>query len=209
MEVRLGDPGVGKDAGFRGFPPENRALHLTGHRQRSLIIGLGGPRGVSLREGGVSFWIRSDSDSDQEEALWLAGRTTGDRLEPTNTDLYTGLTRSGQVCFCFGDRQFGHWLISPQKVRDGKWHHVAASWGPKTLDLFVDSQLVARDGAPEPSEAARLTGRYVRFGKPGLDGREDGAVSFQGWVDEIAMWTRPLTHEEVLHQFESARMTPE
>ena len=50
-----------------------------------------------------------------------------------------------------------------------------------------------------------FSGRYVRFGKPSSQMGERRVQPFTGWVDEIALWNRPLTHAEVHHQYQSAR----
>lgn len=205
LEVQVGRPGVGSLGDFPGFPSDNPAIFLTGHPHKSTIIGLTGPRGVSRREGAVSFWIRSEEGRQSDQILWLAGRAWGENKMPETSYLHTRLTESGRVLFFIENEADDVELSSARRLSDGKWHHLAASWGPKAVTLFVDGHLVAQDLETRNFKDEFLKGRYVRFGKPGRDLSEQGFEAFRGWVDEVAMWNRPLTHEEVQAQFEAAR----
>jgi hypothetical protein len=81
---------------------------------------------------------------------------------------------------------------------------VVASWGPESVGLFIDGRLVAQDRGKRILREGSFRGRYVRFGKPSRD-MEAKVNPFTGWVDEIALWDRPLTEAEVAIQFEAAR----
>ena len=70
--------------------------------------------------------------------------------------------------------------------------------------LFVDGKLAASDEDSCVLLEGTLVGRYVRFGKPSSDLRDRGMIPFTGWVDELAIWNRPLSHVEVKQQFQSA-----
>jgi len=197
--------GVGNQGTYGGFEETNRSVYLSGDPEKSTIFGLSGPRGVLRREGAVSFWIRSLPGGPAEQVLWLAGQSQSGLREPEESFLHTRLTRKGRLCFSVKNEGDDVELISARSLSNGAWHHVVASWGPASVDLFVDGKLVARDQEARQFKEGVLTGRYVRFGKPGSDLRRRGFEPFRGWVDEIAMWNRPLTHEEVLHYYESAR----
>ena len=96
-------------------------------------------------------------------------------------------------------------LSSTRSIVDGQWHHVAASWGSSAVDLYVDGKRVAHDDDFRILQEGVFSGRYVRFGKPSAAMSHRRVQAFTGWVDEIALWNRPLTNVEVHHQFHSAQ----
>jgi hypothetical protein len=204
LEVTLGEPGLGSGGEFPGVSGENRGIYFTGTEQKSVVFGLGGPDGIHTSEGAVSFWILGDAQSSNSQALWLGGRSTPSGLEPTVTMVHTSLTQNGQVRFCFDIDGEECELNSGRSVLDKRWHHIVASWGASTIDLFLDGKLVGRHHTSSQPIDEKLTGRFVRFGKPGSDLRLAGMVPFKGRLDELATWNRALTHAEVLHQYESA-----
>lgn len=205
LVVTRGEAGPRGAGGFHGFDDENLAVLLTGDAEKSVLLDLDSGRGVSRREGAVSFWIRRPAGLEAGEALWLAGETYSGRITPEQAILFTELTGSGHVRFCIENGKFDVALTSTRSIADGGWHHVVASWGPSSVDLFIDGKLAARDVDSRILKEGTFSGRYVRFGKPSLDLRASGMGVFKGWVDEITLWNRPLSHAEVSRQFQSAR----
>ena len=205
LDVRSGEPGMRRSGGFAGFSETDRALYLDGSSDRSTIYGIDGLHGVNRREGAVSFWIRCPANvRERDEILWLAGPGDGSApLPPDQAILHTALTVSGHVVFEIENEDDDVFLSSSRNVADGRWHQVVASWGPKSVDLYIDGRLAATDSEPRVLGETNFRGRYVRFGKPSLN-QFDRFHSYTGWVDEIALWDRPLTAAEVDIQFRSA-----
>jgi hypothetical protein len=82
-------------------------------------------------------------------------------------------------------------------LRDGAWHFIAAVYDETfTIALFLDGAIVAS--------------RYLWF-STGLDGgaciggRCPGYTPLNGWVDEVALWNRALTAEELAGIFAAGR----
>lgn len=207
--VRGGEPGPGREDGFPGFPGANRSLYLDGSPEQSVVAGIDGLHGVSRKEGAVSFWIRrSPGETARDEILWLAGFGQNENWLPTRAILQTYLTASGRLVFEIENGDADVYLSSSRNIVDERWHQVVASWGPSSVDLYIDGRLAARDNEPRTLEEANLRGRFVRFGKPSWDLRHDFGA-FTGWVDEIALWDRPLSATEVDCQYQSAVGTAE
>ena len=200
--VRGGEPGPGREDGFPGFPGANRSLYLDGSPEQSVVAGIDGLHGVMRREGAVSFWIRrSPGETARDEILWLAGFGQKKKwMPPTQAILQAYLTTSGRIVFEIENGDADVYLSSSRNIVDDRWHQVVASWGPSSVDLFVDGRLTARDVEPRTLEEANLRGRFVRFGKPSLNQTKQ-FHSYTGWVDEIALWDRPLSATEVDCQF--------
>lgn len=205
VTVRQGTPGVGGQGALAGFPVGNRSIYLDGVPSRSVIAGIDGPGGVRLREGAVSFWIRCAPGSDRrDEILWLAGSSHKDATLPKRAMMHSRLRGSGQVEFVIPSGGEDVTLVSDQGVADGQWHHVAVSWEPSSVRLYVDGVRSVSAVRVQQMEEGRSDGRYVRFGKPSGD-LMARFHPFTGWVDEIALWNRPLGDFEVARQFEAAK----
>jgi hypothetical protein len=201
-----GKPGIGNEGRFDGFPDANHATHLSGDPLTSVITKIDIPGGVSREEGGVSFWIRRRQESEREEILWLAGRTPDDAaIFPKEAIMPARLARSGQAEFFIENGKFDILLSSNFSVVDDRWHHVAASWGPSAVELYVDGKRVGRVADFGSLKPGVMQGKYVRFGKPSHELAKEGKQSFSGWVDEIAIWNRPLGRTEIAQQFKAAQ----
>ncbi|MCH7229003.1 LamG-like jellyroll fold domain-containing protein [Haloferula sp. A504] len=205
VAVEGGVAGVGARGALAGFPAGNRALYLDGSPDQSVVAGIDGPGGVRRREGAVSFWIRRVPGAERrDEILWLAGDTSRDVNVPDRAMIHTRLSRTGHLEFVVDDDGTSTQVASSRDIADGQWHHVVASWGPSAVDLYVDGHRTASAARAGTVEEGSFSGRYVRFGKPSRNLYDD-YHSFTGWVDEIAMWNRPLTADEVAVQYQAAK----
>jgi hypothetical protein len=186
----------------------SRAVYLAGQPFKSLIYHLDIEAGVSREEGGVSFWIRRESEIEHREILWLAGTEGPDPEDrPENAMIYVQLTPSGRAELFVENGEFDLLLSSNTSLANGDWHHIAASWGPDAVELYVDGRRTERVDDYGSLRSGTYRGRNVRFGKPSIDLRNEGARPFKGWVDDIAIWRRPLTGIEIADQYDAAKGT--
>lgn len=203
--VRDGDAGPGPKEGYHGFSATNASLYFEGTSSSSVLSGLDGIHGVKRNEGAVSFWIRCKTeDIPHNQVLWLAGSGHRDAQVPSDAFLQTRLTPSRRIVFEIKNDGGNLRLSASRRIQDENWHHVVASWGPSSVDLYLDGKLVARDTQTRTLDKGEVRGRFVRFGKPSHKQRENFNL-FNGWLDEIALWDRPLTPAEVEAQYRSAR----
>lgn len=151
------------------------------------------PAGMSLREGAVSFWLRRDPKVARRQVLWAAG------LSPEDDSVHARLEADGRVGFFMENKRYDVLITSEDGITDDRWHHIAASWSPTRVELYVDGQQVASDTEFRGNQQGKLS--ELRFGV----GPKGSSLSpFVGWMDEISIWKRPLTHPEVTRQFRSA-----
>jgi hypothetical protein len=152
---------------------------------------------ISGEEGSVSFWFRAKPASRRQEIIWSAGNS------PIDVSMYAFLSDAGQIGF-FMENGRHDVRITPeepeQSVRDGEWHHFAASWSTSSVELYLDGKLVASDSGYYGALQRSLSD--VRFGGGPADFK---IAPFTGLVDEIAIWNRALSRAEVFHQFQSAK----
>jgi len=82
-------------------------------------------------------------------------------------------------------------------VNDAKWHHVAATRDDEagTAELYVDGELVDSESYTGTVDSAAAG--YIWIGRsPG------GAGPFSGVIDEVKIWNRALSKEEVKEEYE-------
>ena len=145
------------------------------------------------REGTVSLWIRREHRDDLKELVWTAGRGSKDNA------MQVGIGPDGRPEFFIEDGRYDVLIASTERIDDGDWHHLAACWSPSAVDLYVDGRRVASD-----TELRSKLGGVLPELRFGADPGTSEAVSFSGWIDEVALWDRSLTAAEIKHQYESA-----
>lgn len=131
----------------------------------------------------VELWYKTDvpGQSDQWMVNTIGQSTTGYRL---------GMG-GGHVVFQMPVTSWSHNLTSPDPAPLGKWTHVAATYDNRTMRLYIDGKLVgelARGGKITPSTANLNVGSYA----PGHP-----RAFFEGILDEVTIWDRPLSAEEI------------
>ncbi|MBO1750289.1 PKD domain-containing protein [Actinotalea sp. BY-33] len=116
----------------------------------------------------------SSSSYDRHMYLGTDGRVTA--------GVYSGATRT---------------VRSTARVNDGQWHHVAMTFTPGRLELFVDG--VSQGTTPAPS--AESYQGYWRIGNDNLNGWPNaGAVNgLNGTIDEVAVYPHALSAADIAH----------
>jgi hypothetical protein len=157
--------------------------------QGSAIEGLPlGDFGFSGRSGTISLWKRSPAaeGGGDRNILWLTGGGSFDRKKP---------------CWGFLNNEFnaGKSTVVPplpilqemqRSFADGKWHLLTLTWDKDLFIVYFDGKEIGRKEyvyvEPE-STASLMIGRCVYNGK----------VYSSAFLDDLAIWRRALTAEEV------------
>ncbi|GAA5120195.1 alkaline phosphatase D family protein [Luteolibacter yonseiensis] len=87
--------------------------------------------------------------------------------------------------------QGGFSCMLDRSLFTNRWSHVAVTFDSTTLRLYVDGAQVATHSLPVPGPAAE-TGGFVIGGHRAGTGR-----NFDGLLDEVALWSRALSAEEI------------
>jgi hypothetical protein len=153
-----------------------------------------GPAQLIRRAGAVSCWLRRETGSGRRTILWSAGQT------PADDSMHVRLEADGRVGFFIENGRYDVMVTSEEKLVDGRWHHLAASWSPEATELYLDGRRVAQELESRELLQGGLPELQVGGGSHG-----DDTVSFTGDVDEFAAWNRALTQVEVEQQFRSAK----
>jgi hypothetical protein len=117
--------------------------------------------------------------------------------------MHVRLEADGRVGFFIENGRYDVMLTTEEKLVDGRWHHLVASWSPGTADLYLDGQRVAQELESRELLQGSLPELQVGGRRQG-----DDTVFFTGEIDEFAAWNRSLTQIEVEQQFRSAKDDP-
>ncbi|MEU3729862.1 sialidase family protein [Streptomyces sp. NPDC033538] len=138
----------------------------------------------------VSLWFRYAADDGEQPLLWMGGVGTTQpqvwlRAEPGNGRIQGLITaRDG------GAAPRSAWVRTDRAHNDGRWHQLALRRGGGRLTLFVDGTTAG--AADVPGSVSRNSPFGVHIGE-----RVDGRARFTGAIDEVHVWDRALTDEEI------------
>lgn len=140
----------------------------------------------------ISLWFRTDAKAPGENDLrWFRGAGLVDAEVPGIVDDFgVSLVGDGHVTAGAGNPET--FLASSSGYNDGAWHHVAFTRRRATgeLRLFVDGELVSQaKGSDRPLTSSDV----VDIGRI-----QPGHGYFNGQIDEVRFYERPLTHIEIL-----------
>ncbi|MBD0418762.1 exo-alpha-sialidase [Streptomyces sp. TRM S81-3] len=138
----------------------------------------------------ASLWFRYTAADGEQPLLWMGGVGTRQpqvwlRAEPGSGRVQGLITaRDGAAA------PRSAYVRAAGAYNDGRWHHVALRRGGGRLTLFVDGTSVS---APDvPGSVSRNSPFGVHIGE-----RVDGRARFRGAIDEVRVWNRALTDEEI------------
>ncbi|MBP7560612.1 MAG: glycoside hydrolase family 99-like domain-containing protein [Armatimonadetes bacterium] len=200
----------GDEAGLIGWwafdedPDAQVALDYTGRRHGAVMFeatrapGIDGnalvcdggaavvPSSDYLNPGdGVSIecWVRTDV-ADQGNT-WVVNRV----YHEGDAGYRLGVVR-GAPCFHVPETSWSHHLHGPDPLPVGRWVHLAGTFDGQVMRLYVDGAEVAsmeRAGPVKPNDYPLTLGSY-----------EAGhAAHFIGLLDEVKVYSRALTAEEI------------
>jgi hypothetical protein len=176
-----GPPG----ASFSGLERTNRAPQFAGGRLRADLMGLGAAYTVELW-----FWNTLPAGLRPVTGYLFSrgAAAAGDHL---------GIDEAGRLFFS-NDDSFGqtHTGTTPLQVKT--WYHV-------TMVRSGEQMRVHLNGTPAPEiERTTTAGRSPLAAQVFVGGRNDRAAGFEGRIDEVAIYDRALTPEEIRVHYAAA-----
>src|SRR5215211_3210150 len=189
-----GDSSVEETAGGSG-PFEGRfvlgqpgALGLLGNTATSFdgaSGGLSAPGPALAASGSMEGWFR-----------WRAGTTTlRDHTSAGGTGWLLPFDSGGSLYYRVGGTGFNTGR-PVDSVRDGRWHHLVATKAGGSASLYVDGVRV-HSGSGAGADAATSPWHVMRNGT--------NAVFSEGEADEVALYTRALSADEIEAHYDLAR----
>lgn len=100
---------------------------------------------------------------------------------------------SGHLAFTIN----GYHLLSENVLTDGAWHHGVAVFDGKEMNLYVDGVLQKTTTPCSENIAANLDDLTIGMNKTNSKEQEREQRSFDGALDEIMIFNRALTSDEI------------
>lgn len=144
------------------------------------------------RAGTISFWVKPENWSPTD-GNFHSFFESGNGGEPNGWLVFYKYYQNGWLLLRYADERekvgmathpCGDW-------KPGAWHHLAATWAPEALRIYVDGQLQAT--APAPLVADTL-GDTFRLGDNGWHLPHVGARTL---LDEVRIYGYPLSAAQV------------
>ncbi|MCC5476365.1 sialidase family protein [Streptomyces barringtoniae] len=138
----------------------------------------------------ASLWFRYTATTGEQPLLWMGGTGTSQpqvwvRGEPANNRIQGLITvRDGAIA------PQTAYVRTDTAYNDGRWHHLVLRRGGGRLSLFVDG--TETSVADIPGSVSRNSPFGVHIGQ-----RMDSRAFFTGAIDEVHVWDRALSDEEL------------
>ena len=174
---------------------------IEGHLGEALDFG-GGPDCVVL----PSIMAIGENPVTYETWFWKTSRNDWQYLMSNKSDFNDHFFRlgfnenTGQIRF-YSEQENNIRLawVTAEDYSDGEWRHLAAIRDGDKGKVYVDGVLIKEDTAMDGDLGGELTGWYLA-----QDGNTNGY--FVGAMDEVRIYNRALTDQEVQQNFESRGM---
>ena len=139
--------------------------------------------GLTPASGTLAVWVYLPAHPPAGESMSVIGKAFGAEVE-NSYELY--VNDAGIPIFYTTAAE----ILAPTAVPEGEWVHLAATWTPTTLRLFVNGQ-------DEGSAAGTpmFDGNPVLLGMDRNNGDEDSFL--QGRIDEVRIYDRALPEFEI------------
>jgi putative membrane-bound dehydrogenase-like protein len=183
----LPGPGAaGLSTGLRG----NRAVHFAGGHMRSSLDDL-------RQEYTVSIWFWNGLPHDVRPiAGTLFMRSKADAQEILLVGGNADLTSQGKLVLRCGGKKF----VGLTPLRTKFWHHASIVRNKDRVSVYLDGNPVAEINGTGEAPAAASPVFVAGGSKPDQ--------SFEGKIDEVAVFDRALTPKEMASHYAASKMTP-
>jgi sugar phosphate isomerase/epimerase len=204
--VALFLPGVGSGTGRLPAPklaPSNhsgsqinRAAHFAGGRVRASVPNLGDRYSVELW-----LWNGLPHDARAVTGYFFSRGPDGDKLARGDHLGIGGAYRTNEIgrLILFDGNERNESLVGRTPLKLRTWHHVVLVRDTRKVAAYLDGQL---DLGGE-LESAAPAGEASLF----LGGRCDNFANFEGKLDEVALYDRPLSSAEAAAHFKASSLS--
>jgi hypothetical protein len=199
------------DVGFRNHPGNNRSLLFPGESgDPASYLMLEQPWSPSPAAGyAIELWFEAENFSNSTLfALLTAGRPMPHNSHHVVLEIVSNKQAMGSVRFLHrwpAGPSLGVNLSSRRIYVPCRWTHLVAQRNGDRLQLFVDGEL-ANETRLEPGQS--ITPSHVLLGRlvtPEFNAPPNMRRLFRGGLDEVALYNRPLTPEEIRSHCGAAR----
>ncbi len=170
---------------FTGSGQENRCPHFAGGRMRARLDTLGDTYSLAM-----SFWNGMPNDA-RETAGWMFSRDHphgtsqfGDHLGLGGTS-----TKPGRIIFQHGQSKTP--LVGTTEIKRWSWNRLVVVRDPDRVRVFLSGKSEPEIDAPLDNESS------VAIPSCFIGGRSDNHSNWEGRIDEVAIFDRALSANEI------------
>ncbi|WP_437187388.1 LamG-like jellyroll fold domain-containing protein [Planctomicrobium sp. SH668] len=178
-----------QNAEFSADQDKNRAVQFVDDRLRVADDGLG-------QQYTISAWIWNGMPNEGRDVTgWFFSRGRDEGLDSTGDHLGIGGSsgNTGRLIFAHGSS--GETLSGKTELTRWTWHHVVLVRNGEQVKVYLD-------GSSTPEIDAKVAAPNLpTYPELFFGGRCDNVANFEGRMDEIALFDRALTGEEVAKLF--------
>lgn len=151
-----------------------------------------GSRIDRLQQFTVSVWVRAEANQPSNDGLFgVIDKSHGFDSGATGW-VFQGETGSGDIRFAVADGVDYPSLVTSHDLLDGRYHHLVGVVTPHEMRLYLDGELTGTRAITY--DPATNTGDLY-FGR--VRGSGNTTRAFHGDLDDVAIWNRPLTGDEI------------
>jgi hypothetical protein len=179
---------------FSGAAAINRAAHFAGGHLKAEVPRLGDTYSVELW-----FWNGLPHDARPVTGFLFSRGAEGSK-SPAGDHLFLGGRQgdAGRLVFASGSQGSGIRLAGRSEVRPKTWNHVVLVRAGKKVAVYCNGRS-SPEVSGEAGEAITPAAASLLIGDS-----HDGSASFEGKIDEVAVYDRALTPDEVARHFEAS-----
>ena len=164
---------------FKVDKEENRAVHFNGGRLAAGFTNL-------KTDYSVSFWIWNGFPNGERDITgWIFSR--GNKVSLAKCD-HLGINKDGFLCFQKSSKDSAM-IIGKTEIQRWTWSHVSLVRKGDSVSLYLNGKLEVQGNA-STDFPERLNQLYFA-------GRSDNKDFFEGRIDEVAIFDRAISSEEV------------
>lgn len=162
--------------------PGNRAAHFAGGRLRARFSQLGDQYSISL-------WCWNGMPLDARAVTgWLVSRDHNHGTSRYGDHLgLTGGPTGGRLVFQYGEGKGQSRLTGDTRLERWNWYHVTLVRNRDKVSVFLNGKLEINGQVDGSSDIADLF----------IGGRSDNESNWEGRIDEVAVFDRVLTTDEI------------
>jgi len=144
------------------------------------------PATPRLETGEITIECRIWTAKGDQNDRWILNRIRGGA---TDAGYRLGLTK-GRPCWAVPLASWSHHLVASKALPLNRWVHLAATADGRNIRLYMDGEEIAtmkRPGPVKPTDAPLVLGNFA----------VNHRAFFRGKLDEVRIWDRALSPEEI------------
>ena len=155
---------------------------------------------ILQREATMACWVKLNNCATTNHVYLLMPTDTG----PNRIVMYIDQDLPGRLTFSYhttsgpGGTPYTRYVYVDGVIETGKWYHIVATWYPTGAKVYVNGEEEG-DGIYAPDDIL-INESYFYIG-----GEQGSSRILNGYMDEVAIYRRALTAEEVKELYKGGK----